>query len=81
MKRGWVGVYNRAAMKSTASQDRDESLYETDFHAWTQRTAALLRAGRFNAIEIEHAAEEVEDMGKREAKELDSRVRVCSCTF
>lgn len=66
-------------MKATASRNRDrehESLYETDFHAWTQRTAELLRTGRFDAVDIEHAAEEIDDMGKREAKELNSRVRV-----
>ena len=66
-------------MKATASRNRDReqaSLYETDFHLWTQRTAALLRAGRFAALDIEHAAEEIDDMGKREVKELNSRLRV-----
>ena len=66
-------------MKATVHPNRDhepESLYETDFHAWTARTAALLRRRRFEAIDVEHAAEEIEDMGKRELKELNSRMRV-----
>ena len=50
--------------------------YEQDFHAWTQRTAALLRAGRFEEADIEHVAEEIEDMGRRDVRELKNRVRV-----
>jgi hypothetical protein len=66
-------------MKATATRNREREhalLYDTDFHLWTQHTAALLRAGRFATLDIEHTAEEVEDMGKREVKELNSRVRV-----
>jgi hypothetical protein len=45
--------------QSSASppEDRDMQGYEQDFHAWTQRTAALLRAGRFEEADIEHVAE------------------------
>jgi hypothetical protein len=50
--------------------------YDRDFHAWTQRTAALLRAGRFEEADMEHVAEEIEDMGRRDARELNSRLRV-----
>jgi hypothetical protein len=35
-----------------------------------------LRAGRFEQADIEHIAEEIEDMGKRDLKELNSRVQV-----
>jgi hypothetical protein len=51
-------------------------LYETDFFEWTRCNAALLRAGRFDQADIEHVAEEIEDMGKRERRELDSRLEV-----
>jgi len=50
--------------------------YEEDFHAWTRRTAELLRAGRFDEADIEHVAEEIEDMGRRDVRELNSRVRI-----
>jgi len=50
--------------------------YDKDFFAWTQRTAALLRRGSFEGIDIEHLAGEVEDMGKRDLRELDSRMQV-----
>jgi len=50
--------------------------YDEDFYAWTQSTAALLRAGRFSDVDVAHVAEEVEDMGKRDRRELDSRLQV-----
>jgi hypothetical protein len=51
-------------------------LYDEDFFEWTRRSAELLRAGRFEQADIEHLAEEIEDMGKRDLHELNSRVRV-----
>lgn len=52
------------------------SLYETDFHAWTQRQAELLRAGQLADIDRTLLAEEIEDMGKRQRRELESRLKV-----
>ena len=66
-------------MKATLTRDHvreNESLYETDFYAWTRLTAAQLRQRQLDAIDLDHAAEEIEDMGKRDAKELDSRMHV-----
>nr|VFK66741.1 MAG: protein of unknown function DUF29 [Candidatus Kentron sp. UNK]VFK72204.1 MAG: protein of unknown function DUF29 [Candidatus Kentron sp. UNK] len=51
-------------------------LYETDFYAWANREAALLRAGNFLAADVENIAEEIESMGKRERRELISRLEV-----
>jgi hypothetical protein len=62
------------ASRSAAAPDT--TLYEADFYSWTQRTAALLRARRFEDVDVEHAAEEIEAMGKRDLKELNSRVQV-----
>jgi len=44
------------------------SLYDEDFYAWTQEQAELLRRGRAGAndLDIEHIAEEIEDLGKSE---------------
>ena|SRR2546426_4958321 len=50
--------------------------YDADFFAWTQRTAALLRARRFDEVDLEHAAEEIEDMGRRDVRELNGRLQV-----
>jgi len=51
-------------------------LYDEDFFEWTRRSAELLRAGRFDQADITHIAEEIEDMGKRDWRELNSRIQV-----
>jgi hypothetical protein len=47
--------------------------YETDVIAWANEQAALLRSGNLELIDIEHLAEEIEDVGKSEARELANR--------
>lgn len=54
----------------------DPSLYDRDFYAWATEQAALLRAGRIDAADIAHLAEEIESMGKTEKRELVSRLAV-----
>jgi hypothetical protein len=41
-----------------------KTLYDTDFVEWTAHTAELLREGRLDAVDLEHLAEEIEDLGK-----------------
>lgn len=50
--------------------------YEKDVVAWAMEQAALLRAGQLSALDIEHIAEEIEDVGKSEKRELASRMAV-----
>ena len=45
------------------------SLYESDFYAWSNHQAALLRAGKLNEADIDNIAEEIESMGKAEKRE------------
>ena len=52
------------------------SLYDTDFYAWSNAQAALLRSGRLAAADIEHIAEELESMGINQRNELKNRLRV-----
>ena len=35
--------------------------YETDIAAWANEQAQLVRAGRFELLDLEHIAEEIED--------------------
>lgn len=53
-------------------------LYESDFYAWTQRQAALLRsmaAERTNSqLDLEHLAEEIESAGGSDRKEVKNRL-------
>lgn len=51
-------------------------VYEQDFNHWIEQHIALLREGRLNEIDIEHLIEELEDMGKSNQNELESRFRV-----
>ncbi len=52
------------------------SNYGTDFYAWANEQAALLRAGRLSSADIENIAEEIESMGRTEKRELVSRLNV-----
>jgi hypothetical protein len=54
----------------------ETGLYNEDFFEWTRRNAELLRAGCFDQADVEHIAEEIEDMGKRDLNEVNSRVQV-----
>ncbi len=51
-------------------------LYEQDFYAWTQTTAALIRAGKWYDLDPEALAEEVESLGKSQQRELARRLDV-----
>ena len=48
--------------------------YETDIVAWANEQAQLVRAGQFELLDLEHIAEEIEDVGKSEQRELASRM-------
>ncbi|MEQ1738940.1 MAG: DUF29 domain-containing protein [Methyloglobulus sp.] len=53
-----------------------QTAYEKDIIAWSKEQANLLRSGKLSAIDIEHIAEEIEDVGKSEQRELANRVAV-----
>ena len=50
--------------------------YETDVVAWANEQAKLIRAGQFDQLDLTHIAEEIEDVGKSEQRELASRMAV-----
>ena len=49
-------------------------LYEQDVYAWAQETAALIRAGKWHAVDAETVAEEVESVGASEYRAVSSAV-------
>ena len=51
-------------------------LYDRDIIAWANEQARLLRAGRLEQLDLEHIAEEIEDVAKSEQRELASRMAV-----
>lgn len=53
-----------------------KSLYESDFYAWTQQQATLLRNQNLEKLDRVNLIEEIEEMGRREKRELESRLEV-----
>jgi len=51
-----------------------KTLHDTDFVEWSDRMAELLRARRFDELDIENLAEEVESLGIGQRRELRSRI-------
>ncbi|MDO4233034.1 MAG: DUF29 domain-containing protein, partial [Lautropia sp.] len=47
-----------------------------DIVAWANQQAAYIREGRFELLDLEHIADEIEDVGKSEQRELISRMAV-----
>ena len=54
----------------------NQQTYENDFYAWTLQSADLLRQKKFNELDIEHLAEEIESMGKSDKRELVNRLAI-----
>ena len=50
--------------------------YNDDVLLWSREQAELLRSGQFSKLDIEHLADEIEDVGKSEKRELASRMAV-----
>ena len=51
-------------------------LYDTDFYKWTVSQADLLRNEDYAELDLENLIEEIESMGKRDKRELASRLTV-----
>jgi hypothetical protein len=64
----------QAAEREKNQMSQQASLYDQDFYLWTQRTAEALRARRFEDIDIENAAEEIESLGRSDKRELRNRL-------
>jgi hypothetical protein len=59
-------------MAKTLARPPDAALYEQDFPLWAERQAALLREGRFDALDLENLIEEVEDLSRQERRSVES---------
>ncbi|BAY77543.1 hypothetical protein NIES25_40060 [Nostoc linckia NIES-25] len=53
-----------------------ETLYEQDFYAWVEQTAALLQSHQWDTLDLEHLIEEVVDLGKSQQRALQSALRL-----
>lgn len=52
------------------------SHYDQDFYTWTQTQAQALRAKDWAALDVEHLAEEIESLGKRDQRAVESYLEV-----
>ena len=52
------------------------NLYETDFYAWTQEQALLLRQQQWSQLDLFNLIEEIESLGKQQRQELRNRLMV-----
>ena len=52
----------------------EKLLYEQDFVLWAEETAKQLRAKDFSKIDLDSLIDEVESLGKRDKRELKSRL-------
>lgn len=51
-------------------------LYETDFYAWTQEQATLLRNRQWQQLDLVNLVEEIESLGRQQRQELRNRLSV-----
>ena len=56
--------------------EQHQSLYERDYYTWTLEQARALKQRRAEMLDWENLAEEVEDLGKSERRELRNRLHV-----
>jgi hypothetical protein len=53
-----------------------QNLYETDFYAWIQEQAKLLRHQQWSQLDLPNLIEEIESLGKQQRAELRNRLKV-----
>ncbi len=60
---------------ATRIKEATKPLYEADFYVWAREQAALLRAGRYEELDLQNLIEEVCDLGLSLYRSVRSRVR------
>ena len=63
-------------MNTVTIDNQSLTTYRQDIVAWAHEQASLIRAGRFDQLDLEHIADEIDDVGKSEQRELASRMAV-----
>jgi hypothetical protein len=55
--------------------------YEQDYHRWAMETAAALREGRTDHVDLDAIAEELEHLGRSEKEVYEAPLRSYTCAF
>lgn len=50
--------------------------YDNDFYAWKQQQAHLLRTQQINQVDWQNIAQEIEDIGRSEKRQLASKLEI-----
>jgi len=53
-------------------QSATQTLYDQDYYLWLRTTINQLRTGQFSAVDLENLLEELETMGRREKRAIES---------
>jgi hypothetical protein len=53
-----------------------ETEYERDFYSWTFEQARLVREGRWEGVDRENVAEEIESLGREQFAKLESALQI-----
>jgi hypothetical protein len=60
---------------ATRARTRTSDLYERDYYAWGREQATLLRAERYDELDLEHLSEELDHLGGSLYRSVRSRMR------
>lgn len=66
----------RAAERRVRFRAPPKPLYDRDMYRWTRQQAKLLRAGKSSELDLANLAEEIESLGERDRREVDSRIKL-----
>jgi hypothetical protein len=53
-----------------------DAAYERDFYSWSLKQARLVREGRWDALDRDNVAEEIESLGREQFNKLESALRM-----
>ena len=59
-----------------AAGETPRASYDRDFYTWSQEQGRLVREGRWNEVDRENVAEEIESLGREQFNKLESALRV-----
>jgi hypothetical protein len=63
------------AVRDLGKTSKFTELYETDFMAWCEAQAEVLRSQAYDQLDLIHLIEEIEDMGREQFRKTTSLVR------
>jgi hypothetical protein len=58
------------------AEERAGASYDRDFYTWSLEQARLVREGRWNAVDRDNVAEEIESLGREQFNKLESALPV-----